>query len=71
MVIQNPSLSKQIWCKIRYFQQLRGISKEKLAEEIGVHARTLSNYDNRTENITLFQIDCFLRANDLEFKDLI
>ena len=47
------------------------ISKEKLAEEIGVHARTLSNYDNRPENITLSQIDCFLRANDLEIKDLI
>ena len=64
-------LPKMIWCKIRYFQQLNGISKEKLAEEMSVHPRTISNYDNRPENITLSQIDCFLRANGLEFKDLI
>lgn len=67
----HVSLSKQIWCKIRYFQLLKDIPKEKLAQELNVHPRTLANYENKPENITLSQIDSFLTANDLKLEDLI
>lgn len=65
------TLYKLIWCKIRYFQQLYGITDEKLAQELSVHARTLKEYDKDAKNITLGKIDSFLYMNNISLDDLI
>ena len=64
-------LPKKIWCKIRYYQQLYDIPKEMLAEQLGVQPRTLTNYDNNPENLTVGQIDRFTKINNIYFTDLI
>lgn len=64
-------LYRVIWCKIRYYQQLHEISDEALANELGVHVRTLSTYDKNAENVTFGRLDIFLYMNNLSLDDLL
>lgn len=68
---KDIALYKQIWCKIRYYQQLHDLSNADLAAYIGVCERTLSEYDKNAENITLGKIEKFLKSEDLKFEDLL
>ena len=65
------TLYKKIWCKIRYWQNLRDISDSKLASCLHIGERTLKEYDKDAKNITLEKIDQFLYMNGLELHDLI
>lgn len=63
------SLYKKIWCKIRYWQNLKDISDSELAAYLNVGERTLHEYDKSAKNITLEKIDNFLYVNDMELAD--
>ena len=65
------SLYKKIWCKIRYWQNLRDISDSELAAYLNVGERTLHEYDKCAKNITLEKIDNFLYVNNMEFAELM
>lgn len=65
------SLYKKIWCKIRYWQNLKDISDSELAVYLNVGERTLHEYDKSARNITLEKIDNFLYVNDMELADLL
>lgn len=65
------SLYKKIWCKIRYWQNLKDISDGELAAYLNVGERTLHEYDKNAKNITLEKIDNFLYVNDMELADLL
>ena len=64
------TLQKQIWCKIRYWQQLNEITESELADSLNVVERTLKEYDKDASNITLTKIDRFLYINDLTIHNL-
>ena len=64
-------LYRVLWCKIRYFQQLNEISDEALANALGVHVRTLKEYDKTAENVTFGRLDSFLYINNLSLDDLL
>ena len=64
-------LYRVLWCKIRYFQQLYQIGDEELANELGVHIRTLRDYDKTAENVTFGKLDRFLYANGLSLTELL
>lgn len=67
----NITDSKHIWCKIRYYQHLYGISNEQLAKTINIKPRTLSSYDKSSQNLTLGQIDSFLSEYSLTMEELL
>ena len=64
-------LYRVLWCKIRYYQQLYQIGDEELANELGVHKRTLKDYDKTAENVTFGKLDRFLYANGLTLNELL
>lgn len=68
---KHISLYKKIWCKIRYWQNLKDISDSELAAYLNVGERTLHEYDKSAKNITLEKIDNFLYVNDMELADLL
>lgn len=68
---QRLRLYKLIWCKIRYYQQIHDISDETLANCLGVHTRTLKEYDKNAENVTLGKLDTFLYLNNINLNDLL
>lgn len=63
--------SKTIWCKIRYYQQLYGISNDLLAKSLNVQPRTLKNYDKNAQHLTIGQIEGFLGENKLTIEELL
>ena len=64
-------LTRVIWCKIRYFQQLHSITNERLAENLNVHPWTLSAYDKSAKNVTLGQLESFLKAYAITLDELL
>jgi len=69
--VKRIPLQKLIWCKIRYYQQLRDISNQLLSETLGVSERTLKEYDKDACNITLEKIDRFLAAYNMTLTELV
>ena len=65
------SIYKKIWCKIRYWQNLKDISDNELASYLQVCERTLRDYDKSARNITLEKIENFLIVTNMELKDLL
>lgn len=65
------TLYKIMWCKIRYWQNLRDISDGELAAILGVGERTLHEYDKCAKHITLEKIDNFLSVNKMELQELL
>ena len=45
------TLYKKVWCKIRYWQNLRDVSDSELAAALLVGERTLHEYDKSAKNI--------------------
>ncbi len=68
---QRIALYKIIWCKIRYWQNLRDITDAELAAALQVGERTLHEYDKSAKNITLEKIDSFLELYNMELNDLL
>ena len=64
------TLYKKVWCKIRYWQNLRDITDSELAAVLQVGERTLHEYDKNAKNITLEKIDNFLDVNKMELNEL-
>ena len=65
------TLYKRVWCKIRYWQNLRDVSDSELASYLNVCERTLRDYDKNARNITLEKIDNFLVVNSMELNELL
>ena len=65
------TLYKKVWCKIRYWQNLRDVSDAELAAALQVGERTLHEYDKSAKNITLEKIDNFLDVNKMELNELL
>jgi hypothetical protein len=68
---QRIALYKIIWCKIRYWQNLRDITDAELAAALQVGERTLHEYDKSARHITLEKIDNFLETNHMELNELL
>ena len=68
---QRITLYRRIWCKIRYWQQLREISDAELASYLKVGERTLHQYDISAENVTLGRVDNLLYVTGMELDDLM
>jgi len=68
---QRIALYKMIWCKIRYWQNLRDITDSELAAALQLGERTLHEYDKSAKNITLEKIDNFLDVNKMELNELL
>lgn len=68
---QRITLYKRIWCKIRYWQNLKDISDAELASYLQVGERTLKEYDKSAQNVTLEKVDNFLYLTGIELSDLI
>ncbi len=65
------AIYKKIWCKIRYWQNLKDISDSELAAYLHVCERTLRDYDKNARNITLEKVDNFLVVNSMELSELL
>lgn len=65
------TLYRKIWCKIRYWQNLKDISDAELASYLQVGERTLHQYDISAENVTLGRVDNLLYVTGMELNDLM
>ena len=65
------SLYKKLWCKIRYWQNLKEVTDHELASLLQVSERTLHEYDKNAKNVTLEKVDTFLYTNKMELNDLM
>ena len=65
------AIYKKIWCKIRYWQNLKDVSDTELAAYLRGCERTLRDYDKNARNITLEKIDNFLIVNSMELDELL
>ena len=65
------TIYKKIWCKIRYWQNLRDVSDTELAAYLQVCERTLRDYDKNARSITLEKVDNFLAVNRMELDELL
>lgn len=68
---QRITLYRRIWCKIRYWQQLKEVSDAELASYLQVGERTLHQYDISAENVTLGRVDNLLYVTGMELDDLM
>lgn len=68
---QRITLYKRIWCKIRYWQNLKDVSDSELASYLQVGVRTLHDYDKSAENVTLGRVDNLLYVTGMELNDLM
>ncbi|MBR1764436.1 MAG: hypothetical protein IJ746_03480 [Ruminococcus sp.] len=64
-------LTRKIWCKIRYYQQMHGISNIQLAAVLMIKPRTLTIYDMNARNVTLGQLESFLNTYSITLKQLM
>ncbi len=65
------TLHRRIWCKIRYWQNLKDISDAELASYLQVGERTLHEYDKSAENVTLGRVDNLLYVTGMELEELM
>ncbi|MBQ8012647.1 MAG: hypothetical protein IJ265_13940 [Oscillospiraceae bacterium] len=68
---QRITLYKRIWCKIRYWQNLRDVTDTELALYLQVGERTLREYDKSAWHITLEKIDNLLSTIGMELDELM
>ena len=69
--VARITLYRKIWCKIRYWQQLKEVSDAELASYLQVGERTLHQYDISAENVTLGRVDNLLYVTGMELDDLM
>ena len=65
------TLYRRIWCKIRYWQQLKEVSDSELASYLQVGVRTLHEYDKSAANVTLGRVDNLLYVTGMELDELM
>ncbi len=65
------TLYRRVWCKIRYWQQLKEVSDAELASYLQVGERTLHQYDISAENVTLGRVDNLLYVTGMELEELM
>lgn len=68
---QRITLYKRIWCKIRYWQNLRDVTDAELASYLKIGERTLREYDKSAQHVTLEKIDNLLSITGMELNDLM
>lgn len=69
--ISASYLPRLIWTNIRKMQYLKNIADEKLAIDLEVTQRTLSNYDRDPGTIKLESIEKFCIKENIELIELI
>lgn len=65
------TLYKRIWCKIRYWQNLRDVTDAELASYLQIGERTLREYDKSAQHVTLEKVDNLLSITGMELNDLM
>ena len=65
------AFNRRIWGAIKYYQVMRGISREQLAVQLNVSQRTLHEYEQSAENLTLAKLENFLLSNDINESDFL
>lgn len=65
------NIPRLIWANIRKMQYLKNIEDEKLALDLEVSQRTLSNYDREPGTIKLDAIEKFCIKENIEITELI
>lgn len=65
------NIPRLIWANIRKMQYLKNIEDEKLALDLEVSQRTLSNYDREPGTIKLDAIEKFCIKENIELIELI
>lgn len=68
---QRITLYKRIWCKIRYWQNLRDVTDAELALYLQVGEHTLREYDKSAKHVTLEKVDNLLSITGMELNDLM
>jgi len=68
---QRITLYKRIWCKIRYWQNLRDVTDTELGSYLQVGERTLREYDKSAQHVTLEKIDNLLSVTGKDKSLLI
>ena len=68
---QRITLYKRIWCKVRYWQNLRDVSDAELASYLQVGERTLQKKKKNAANVTLGRVDNLLYVTGMELNDLM
>lgn len=68
---QRITLYKRIWCKVRYWQNLRDVTDSELAACLQVCERTLRDYDHNARCLTLEKVDNFLVTNKMSLDELL
>lgn len=69
--IRDAPLEKLIWAKIRFYQQVLGLSNALLADYLCICTKTLRSYDKNAENLNLAQIASFLEQTELTINDIV
>lgn len=59
-----------IWGNILRFQYINNLTKNQIAEAMGVTPRTLQTYDKNPSSITLDKIQHFLSYSGMDVLDL-
>ena len=68
---RHPSISKTVWGNIRKIQYMRDISDDNLALMLECSTKTLRNYDNKPECITLKTLQLFCINAEVGMAELI
>jgi hypothetical protein len=70
-VSPKVEISRIIWSNIRKAQYLNCLSDEQLAGALNVTVRTLHNYDNNPDVMTLATVQIFTKNMSMPFEQLI
>lgn len=64
-------LQKEIWYKVRYWQNINDVSDKDLAEYLGCSECTLHNYGAASSPVTLKTVNTFLYVIDMTFLEFM
>ena len=64
-------IAKIIWGNIERYQYLNEITKEQLAESLGVSTKSLYTYKDDPEKLTLKSLEKFIDYNKIDISELI
>ena len=67
----NIALHRQVWCKIRFWQNLNNVPDDTLARYLDLAPRTLREYDADSGSLSLERLETFMSATGLTLDQLV
>lgn len=67
----NIALHRQVWCKIRFWQNLNNVPDDTLARYLDLAPRTLREYDADSGSLSLERLESFMSATGLTLDQLV